>query len=59
MWKRVLFRRQPSEILRRLQSWRSAQAAGGIRKTKEGEHQKQHIKKTNIHERIFETEECN
>ena len=53
MWKRILFRRQPREILRWLQSWRSAQTAGGVCKTKEGEHQKQHIKGTDLHEKIL------
>jgi hypothetical protein len=36
-----------------------ASATGGIRKKKEGEHEKQHITSKETHKQHYETEVCN
>ena len=55
----LLLRFQPEQVLFIMCGENQEAPAGGICKTKEGEHQEQLIKRTDVHERVFETEECN
>ena len=49
---------QPEQVLFIMRGKNQEAPAGGICKTKEGEHQKQHITQSELHE-IFEMEESN